>query len=138
MSTPIILAVFALIGGGVLRFCLQIAGMNKVHAASFLMVAYIVPAIIFAVYILVAGRQFELSPKMTGNAAIVGLLLGATMFAVVSAFLSGGEGTIVFPIAGLGLMVPVLLSVVIFKEALTGARIFGLLLGVTSIIVLSK
>ena len=138
MSIPVLLALFALLGGGVLRFCMQIAGMNKVHAPSFLMIAYLVPAVLFAIYIFVGGRQFELSGKMAANATVIGLLLGGTMLAVVSAFLRGGEGTVIFPIAGLGLIVPVLLSLVFFKEALTGEKIVGLLLGIGSIIILSR
>ena len=138
MSMPVVLAVVALVGGGVLRFCMQIAGMNRVHAPSFLMIAYLVPTILFAIYLFVGGRQFELSGKMAANAALIGLLLGGTMLAVVSAFLRGGEGMVIFPIAGLGLIVPVLLSLVFFKEAITGEKIIGLLLGIGSIVVLSK
>ena len=126
MSTPVLLAVFALVGGGILRFCMQIAGMNKV------------PTVLFAIYFFVGGRQFELSGKMAANATVIGVLLGGTMLAVVGAFLRGGEGTVIFPIAGLGLIVPVLLSLIFFKEALTGEKIIGLLLGVGSIIILSR
>jgi uncharacterized membrane protein len=138
MSNPIVLAVFALVGGGFLRFCMQIAGMNKVHAPSFLMVAYLVPTLLFAIYLVGGGRHFELSPKMTANAVVIGLLTGGTMWAIVSAFLRGGEGTVVFPIASLGLIVPVLLSLIFFKDSLTAQKVIGLLLGIGSIVVLSR
>ena len=138
MSNPIVLAVFALVGGGFLRFCMQIAGMNKVHAPSFLMVVYLVPTVLLAIYLVVGGRQFELSPKMTANAVVIGILTGGTMLAIVNAFLRGGEGTVVFPIASLGLIVPVILSLIFFKDSLSAQKVIGLLLGIGSIVVLSR
>lgn len=138
MNIPILLAIFAMLGGGMLRFGMQIAGANKVYVPSFLMVTYLIPAVVCMVVQLVQRHPFELSLRMTWVSGVVGILLVSTMWSILHAFTSGGQGATIFPIAGLGLMVPVVLSFILFKESFTATKLLGLGLAVSAIIVLSR
>jgi uncharacterized membrane protein len=51
---------------------------------------------------------------------------------------NGGTGSVVFPIVGLGVIVSVSLSAIIYQEPLTVTRLLGLGLGVGSIVLLSR
>ena len=51
---------------------------------------------------------------------------------------NGGAGSVVFPIVGLGVIVSVSLSAIIYQEPFTATRLLGLGLGVGSIVLLSR
>ena len=87
---------------------------------------------------LVQRHPFDLSPKLTGIAALGGILAAISVYATLVAFRLGGQGSIIFPIFGLGVMVAVILSYVIYREPITATKLVGLGLGVSSIIVLSR
>ena len=87
---------------------------------------------------IVEGRTFELSLEMAGLASLGGAIAGIGIFSILLAFKRGGEGSVLFPIAGLSVLVAVALSIVVYKEAVTGARIVGMGLGVISITMLSR
>jgi len=50
----------------------------------------------------------------------------------------GGEGSILFPIRGLSVVVAVVLSILFFKEPVTLNRLLGLTLGASAILILSR
>jgi uncharacterized membrane protein len=50
----------------------------------------------------------------------------------------GGEGSVVFPIKSMSVVVAVLLSYYVFREPVTATKLLGLGMGVGSIIILSR
>ena len=50
----------------------------------------------------------------------------------------GGEGSRVFPIVGLNLVVSTVLSFIIFREPITLPKLFGFGVGATSMILLTR
>ena len=83
-------------------------------------------------------HQFELPTKITLLAALGGILAAISVLLVLLAFRAGGEGSIVFPIARLGVLVTVVLTIAVYREPLTATKILGLGFGVTSILFLSR
>ena len=87
---------------------------------------------------LVQRHPFDLSVKMTGIAALGGVVAAITVFSMILAFRLGGEGSILFPIAGLSVIVAVILSYIVYREPITATKMVGLGLGISSIIMLSR
>jgi uncharacterized membrane protein len=75
---------------------------------------------------------------MTGLAALGGITAAIAVYAMLLAFRLGGQGGLLFPIAGLGVVVSVMLSTIIYREPVTATKLLGLGLAVSSIIVLSR
>jgi|GEM_PF-4847593 len=53
-------------------------------------------------------------------------------------FSMGGAGSVIFPIARLGMVISVALAIIVFSEPITSTKVLGLGLGISSIIVLSS
>ena len=87
---------------------------------------------------IVQRHPLDLSPKMTGVAILGGFIGTLAISALLLAFRMGGEGSGLFPIAGLGMLVAVILSLIVYREPVTATKLLGLGLGVSSIIVLSR
>ena len=138
MNTPIMLALLALISGGLVTFIWKVAGANQVYAPSYMVVETLVFCLAAILIHLVQRHPFDLSPKLTGLAALGGILAAISVYAMLLAFRLGGQGSIIFPIAGLGVIVAVILSYIVYREPITATKIVGLGLGVSSIIVLSR
>ena len=138
MNTPIMLALLALISGGLVTFIWKVAGANQVYAPSYMVVETLVFCLAAILIHLVQRHPFDLSPKLTGLAALGGILAAISVYAMVLAFRLGGQGSFIFPIAGLGVIVAVILSYIVYREPITATKIVGLGLGVSSIIVLSR
>lgn len=138
MNNPIWLALVALIGGGIVRFLWQVAGSNQVYPPSYIVVTTAFTTLCGVVVHFVQRHPFELSARMIGLGSLGGIVAGITVLATVLAFRYGGQGSIVFPIAALSVLVSVMLSVVIYHEPVTATKLLGLGFGVTSIIFLSR
>ena len=138
MNTPIMLAILALISGGLVNFLWKVAGANQVYVPSYMLVETIAFGLAAVLIHLVQRHPFHLSPKLTGIAALGGILAAISVYATLVAFRLGGQGSIIFPIFGLGVMVAVILSYIIYREPITATKLVGLGLGVSSIIVLSR
>ena len=138
MNTPLLLAFLALVGGGMSQFAEKIAGANRAYGPSFMLVETVAFGLAAIVIHLVQRHSFDLSPKMTGVAAVGGIFAAIAVFSMLLAFRLGGEGSVLFPIGGLGLIVAVILSFVVYREPVTATKLLGLGLGVSSIIVLSR
>ena len=138
MSMPIMLAFLALICGGITTFVWIIAGANDVYGPSYMVVETIAFGVVAVLIHIVQSHPFDLSPRMTGLASFGGIFAAVSVYAMLLAFRLGGQGSIIFPIAGLGVVVSVILSIVIFREPVNITRLLGLGLGVSSIIVLSR
>ena len=75
---------------------------------------------------------------MTGLASLGGIFAGIAFWAILLASRLGGQGSIIFPIGGLSIIVPVMFSLIVFREPITATKLLGLGLGVSSIVVLSR
>ena len=139
MNTPIMLALLALVTGGVARFAWTIAGTHSAaYGPSYMIVETIAFVSVAIVIHLVQRHPFELSTRMTWLAILGGGVAAMSVYAMLLAFSLGGQGSIIFPIAGLSVVASVILSLIIYHEPVTITKIAGLGLGVSSIILLSR
>ena len=132
------LALVSLVTFGTARFCSKVAGENEVYSPSYMIIASLCLCLVGVVIHLVQRQPFELSAKMTGIAALGGTIGGIGFYAMLLAFRLGGQGSVLFPIAGLGVVVATILALVVYREPLTASKLIGLGLGVSSIVVLSR
>ncbi len=138
MNIPIMLAILGLFGGGLATFFWKVAGANQVYGPSYMVVETLVFCLAAVLIHLIQRHPFDLSTRMTGLAALGGIAGAISVYAMLLAFRLGGQGSLLFPIAGLGVVVSVILSTVIYREPVTITKLLGLGLGVSSIIVLSR
>jgi len=138
MNTPVMLAFLALFSGGLITFFWKVAGANQVYAPSYMVVETLVFCLAAVLIHLIQRHPFDLSARMTGLASLGGILAAIAVYAMLLAFRLGGQGSIIFPIAGLGVVASVMLTTVIYREPVTATKLLGLGLGVSSIIVLSR
>mgnify|MGYP003323573659 FL=1 len=138
MNTPIILSILALFAFGIGSFFTKIAAAHQAYSPSYMLVASLSTCIVAIVIHLVQSHSFEFSPKMSVLSTLGGIIGGLGFYAVLLALRLGGEGSVVFPMAGLGLIVAVILSYIIYREPVTATKLLGLGLGVSSIVVLSR
>ena len=138
MNTPLYLAFLALFTGGISTFMWKVGGTNGVYAPSYIIWANIFATLVAAIIHLVQKHAFELSPSMAGIASVGGLFGGICVWATLRAFTLGGQGSIIFPIIGLAVMLSTALSFVIYREPATASKILGLGFGAASIFFLSR
>ncbi len=108
------------------------------YAPSYMVVETLVFCLAAVLIHLIQRHPFDLSTRMTGLAALGGIAGAISVYAMLLAFRLGGQGSIIFPIAGLGVVASVMLTTVIYREPVTATKLLGLGLGVSSIIVLSR
>ncbi len=138
MNIPIVLALLSLVCDGIVRFFTKIAGVNQYYGPSYVLFQGVGLCVVAIVIHLVQRHPLDLSPGMTGVALLGGVIASIAISALVLAFRMGGEGSVLFPIAGMGILVAAILSFVIYREPVTAPKLLGLGLGVSSIIVLSR
>ena len=132
------LAVVALFCWGIASSFTKVAGANQVYSPSYLIVSSLTASLVGVVIHLLQNHSFVLSAKMTVLASLGGIFAGVAFWAILLASRLGGQGSIIFPIAGLSVIVPVLFSFIAFREPITATRLLGLGLGMSSIILLSR
>jgi len=82
----------------------QIAGAKDVSTLSW-MVVQTVSFFIGTVVIVVVRRQsFDLAPRVAGLASLTGLIAVISVFSLITALRLGVQGSIIFPVSGLGVM----------------------------------
>ena len=138
MNTPFMLALLALISGGLVTFLWKVAGANQVYVPSYMVVEMLFFGLTAVAIHLVQRHPFDLSPKMTGFGALGGILAAISVYAMLLAFRLGGQGSIIFPIAGLSVIVAVILSYIVYREPISATKMVGVGLGISSIIILSR
>ena len=138
MNIPIMLALVTLVCGGVITFCSKVAGANQAYGPSYMLFQTVGFAVVAIVIHLVQRHPLDLSPKMTWLGVVSGVIGAIGISSLILAFTMGGEGSVLFPISGLGMLVAVILSLVIYREPVTATKLLGLGLGVSSIIVLTR
>ena len=138
MNVPIMLAIFGLFGFGLANFFWKVAGANNVYSPSFMLTETVFVALFAIVLHMWQRHQFDLSPRMLGVASISGIATGAGIFLTMLALRLGGDGSVIFPIKSMSVVVAVLLSYYVFREPVTATKLLGLGLGVGSIVILSR
>ena len=119
------LAFLALFSGGLITFFWKVAGANQVYAPSYMLVETLIFCLAAVLIHLVQRHPFDLSPKMTGFGALGGILAAISVYAMLLAFRLGGQGSIIFPVAGLSVIVAVILSYIVFREPITATKMVG-------------
>ena len=138
MNTPILLAVVTMFSGGISMFFRKVAGFNQVYSPSWMAMQSFAFLIATIVLHFAQKHPFELSPRLTGLSILSAIIGVVGVFSMLHAFKLGGEGSVLFPVAGLGVIVSVVLSFLVYREPVTPTKLLGLGLGVSSIIVLSR
>ena len=86
----------------------------------------------------VQKEPFYLSPRMMGLGGLCGVLAVTSYLALMIALKLGGQGSVIFPLVGLGVIVAVPLSFIFYNEPVTPTKLLGIGFGVTSIVFLSR
>ena len=138
MSTPILLAVISLIAGGLVAFTSQFGVRNGADVTSFIVVDGIVFLSLAVLMMVVTKSSFVLTGRMTWWAIVCGMFASISVFTVLYALKLGGEGSIIYPIQSLQVVVAVVLAFVVFREPVTMTKLIGLSMGVGSLLILSR
>jgi len=138
MNTPILLAVISLIAGGLVAFTSQFGVRNGADVTSFILVDGIVFLSLAVLMMLVTKSSFVLTGRMTWWAIVCGMFASISVFTVLYALKLGGEGSIIYPIQSLQVVVAVVLAFVVFREPVTMTKLIGLSMGVGSLLILSR
>ena len=138
MNIPIMLALVTLVTFGISTFFSKVAGAHQVYVPSYMTVSSACICLVGIAIHIFQRHPFELSAKLSGLASLGGILGGIGCFAMLLAFRLGGQGSILFPIAALGILVSVPLSFIFYNEPVTATRIVGFGFGITSIIFLTR
>ena len=138
MNTPIMYAMVGFFGFGLANFFWKVAAANNSYGPSYIVVEGLAFTLVGVLTHILHRHQFDLPTKITWLAALGGILAAISVLLVLLAFRSGGEGSIVFPIARLGVLVTVVLTIAVYREPLTATKLLGLGFGVTSILFLSR
>ncbi len=138
MNVPILLAVASLIAAGLVSFTSQFGIRNGADVASFILVDAITFLALAVLVMLVTKSPFTLSGRLTWWAILSGVFASMSVFTVLYALKFGGEGSIVFPIQSLQVVVAVVLAFLVFREPVTMTKLIGLSLGIGSLLILSR
>ena len=138
MNVPILLAVASLVAGGLVAFTSQFGVRNGADIASFILVDAITFLALAVLVMLVTKSTFTLSGRLIWWAILSGVFASISVFTVLYALKFGGDGSIVFPIQSLQVVVAVVLAFVVFREPVTMTKLIGLSLGIGSLLMLSR
>lgn len=138
MNVPILLAVASLIAGGLVAFTSQFGVRNGADISSFILVDGIVFLSLAVLMMIVTKSSFVLTGRMTWWAIVCGMFASISVFTVLYALKLGGEGSIIYPIQSLQVVVAVVLAFLVFREPVTVTKLVGLSLGVGSLLILSR
>ena len=138
MNIPFMLGLLALVTIGLEQFMRKIGAENGVYGPSFALASVPAFALMMILMHFVQKHSFSLSPKMMGVGLLAGVFGAISGFSLLLAFRLGGQGSIIFPLVGLGMVVSAGLSIIVYSEPVTATKLLGLGLGVGSIIALSR
>ena len=138
MNTPIMLALIALVFHGLGAFFNKVAAEDGVYFPLFLMIVNLVYVVMAVVIHAQQRHPLNLTPRTIGIAILVGAFGAIGYACMFYAFQNGGEGSVVFPIVSLGVLVSVGLSFIVLREPITAPRLLGLAMAAGSIVILSR
>ena len=138
MQNTILLATISMICAGLASFTNKLATENQVHFSTFLLLTSIPYLILVFVLKNTTNYSFHFN-LISVSLGLIGGTLGCIAFYTVYKSLErGGEGSIIFPITSLQVIIPVLLSIIIFKESITPTKLWGLVFSIIALILLSR
>ena len=138
MDTTVLLAFVAMFGMGLNAIGNKVAADNGVYAPPFLLIINIMYCVAALVLHSAQKQPFEISGRMIWLGLFVGLVGSISYICMFAAFKLGGEGSILFPIRGLSVVVAVVFSVILFREPITWNRVMGMILGSGAIFLLLR
>ena len=138
MNIQIWLAVLTLVTGGVTRFFWKFGSVNEAYGPSFLLLQSLGFCLVFGAAHFIQTQPFSITPRMATFAVLGGMFGGIGLLALYLAFDLGGQGSILFPIAALTILVSVPLTSIVYREPVTATKLLGFGFGITSIIFLTR
>ena len=139
MNTTIMLALLTLVTSGLVRFFWIFAASNRASGPSFMLVQGLgFCAVFLAAHLVQTSQPFRLSAGMAGVAIVSGVLGGIGVLALYLAFRLGGQGSVLFPIAALSVIVSVPLTFLVYHEPINIMKVLGLGFGIISIVFLTR
>ena len=94
--------------------------------------------IVMAIIHIIQTHPFTTSPKLVSLAVMGGVCASLGSFATFLALSRGGDGSKVFPIVGLNVIIATILSIIVFRESITTYKLTGFIFGVISILFLTR
>ena len=138
MNTTIMLATISMICAGLASFSNKIATENQILFPTYLLITSL-PYIALVLIVQNNAKEPLAFTPLTLTLGLIGGTLGCIAFYTAFTALSkGGQGSIVFPITSLQVVIPVVLSFLIFKEPITLTKLSGLGFSVIALILLTR
>ena len=138
MNTTIILATISMICAGLASFSNKIATENQILFPTYLLLTSL-PYIGLILIVQNNAKEPLAFTPLSVTLGLVGGTLGCIAFYTAFTALSkGGQGSIIFPITSLQVVIPVVLSYLIFKEPITLTKLSGLGFSVIALILLTR
>ena len=138
MNNTILLATISMACAGLASFSNKIATENQILFPTYLLMTSI-PYFGLILILQNTAKEPMTFTRLSVTLGIIGGTLGCIAFYTAYTALSkGGEGSIIFPITSLEVVIPVVLSYLIFKEPLTLTKLSGLGFSVIALILLTR
>ena len=138
MNNTILLATISMACAGLASFSNKIATENQILFPTYLLMTSI-PYLGLILILQNTAKEPMSFTRLSVTLGIIGGTLGCIAFYTAYTALSkGGEGSIIFPITCLQVVIPVVLSYLIFKEPLTLTKLSGLGFSVIALILLTR
>ena len=138
MNNTILLATISMACAGLASFSNKIATENQILFPTYLLMTSI-PYFGLILILQNTAKEPMTFTRLSVTLGIIGGALGCIAFYTAYTALSkGGEGSIIFPITSLQVVIPVVLSYLIFKEPLTLTKLSGLGFSVIALILLTR
>lgn len=138
MNNTILLATISMACAGLASFSNKIATENQILFPTYLLMTSI-PYFGLILILQNTAKEPMTFTRLSVTLGIIGGALGCIAFYTAYTALSkGGDGSIIFPITSLQVVIPVVLSYLIFKEPLTLTKLSGLGFSVIALILLTR
>ncbi len=138
MNNTILLATISMVCAGLASFSNKIATENQILFPTYLLMTSI-PYFGLILILQNTAKEPMTFTRLSVTLGIIGGALGCIAFYTAYTALSrGGQGSIIFPITSLQVVIPVVLSYLIFKEPLTLTKLSGLGFSVIALILLTR
>ena len=138
MNTTIILATISMICAGLASFSNKIATENQILFPTYLLMTSLPYIGLILIVHNTAKEPMAFTPLSVTLGLIGGTLGCIAFYTAFTALSKGGQGSIIFPITSLQVVIPVVLSYLIFKEPLTLTKLSGLGFSVIALILLTR
>mgnify|MGYP001162722349 FL=1 len=138
MNNTIILATISIACAGLASFSNKIATENQIHFPTYLLLTSL-PYFVLIFIVQNNAKQPMIFTPFSVSLGLTGGILGCIAFyTVYTALAKGGDGSTIFPITSLQVVIPVVLSYLIFKEPITLTKLSGLGFSVIALILLTR